>query len=83
MAKEKIRKLVKQTTLQAQQIQALQTKLNEVVTMLGVVVHKNGGEFDITELELKELPNADFVVNRKDKTFTLKLDYKTEEKPTV
>jgi hypothetical protein len=76
VAKEKIRKLLRQREI-------LTKRLNEMTGMLALLAHQNGGQVSFLKTDMAKLPDAYFQIESNNETVTLLLKYdnKPEEAP--
>jgi hypothetical protein len=74
VAKEKIRKLLRERIL-------LNNRVDNLAAMLAFLTDKNGGELTFTEQDIRSIPEASFQINVKEGVYTLKLQYPETENP--
>lgn len=68
MAKLKIRKLIREN-------EVLTRRLNDTTAMLALIAHERGGSVSFNEHDLLNLPEARFMVEKKEGAITLTLHY--------
>jgi hypothetical protein len=67
----KFKKMVKQVNL-------MERRMNNLVAMLAVTAHKNGGKLTITKEDMESLPEVGFGMEHNEGTFTVTLKYNNE-----
>lgn len=75
MAKEKIRKLIKERDI-------LNKNLNHLTSILAVLASRGGGEIRVTKEQLISLPQGTFSIDYIDNTTILKLNFE-DPTPTI